>query len=342
MKKKTDWRADLKADPFPWLLEEDDPAARLLTHRYLLETPRSSPEYRAVAEAAHQSGPITALLDKMDPEGWWEKPGTGYSPKYSGTVWTLLALAQLGADAAYDPRLITAAMYYLDQAFQPGGQITAGSSAAWTADCLQGNMVASLLRMGINDPRLSAAVDWMARTVTGEGIAPVGDRSTKNRYYAGGKCGPLFVCAANDKQPCAWGAAKVMSALALLPKTLITPAVRTAIDIGAEFLLNADPMAAEWAHPYAAKPSGNWWKLGFPLFYISNLLEVADALVTLGYGKDPRLQSTLAFIRSKQTNTGAWLQEYSYDGKMLVNLGRNKKPNKYVTISALKVLKNVG
>ena len=154
MKKKTDWRADLKADPFPWLLEEDDPAARLLTHRYLLETPRSSPEYRAVAEAAHQSGPITALLDKMDPEGWWEKPGTGYSPKYSGTVWTLLALAQLGADAAYDPRLITAAMYYLDQAFSQADR-SRPAQAAWTADCLEQHDCQPVAHV-ISDPRLSA------------------------------------------------------------------------------------------------------------------------------------------------------------------------------------------
>ena len=41
-----------------------------------------------------------------------------------------------------------------------------------TIDCLQGNLCWALLELGCDDPRLDGAFDWMARTVTGEGMAP--------------------------------------------------------------------------------------------------------------------------------------------------------------------------
>jgi len=46
----------------------------------------------------------------------------------------------------------------------------------------------ALLDLGYDDPRLERAFDWMARSVTGEGIAPVGESQAKVRYYAY-KCG---------------------------------------------------------------------------------------------------------------------------------------------------------
>ncbi len=50
---------------------------------------------------------------------------------------------------------------------------------------------------------------------------------------------------------------------------------------GAKFLLGVDPLTAAW--PYQGKVSGNWWKFGFPVFYITALLQVAAAAVGLVY-----------------------------------------------------------
>lgn len=61
---------------------------------------------------------------------------------------------------------------------------------------------------------------------------------------------------------------------------------------------------------YTNKPSGNWWKFGFPVFYVTDLLQLAEALVNLGYGQDPRLAGTLDLIRSKQDANGRWALEY--------------------------------
>ncbi len=77
----------------------------------------------------------------------------------------------------------------------------------------------------------------------------------------------------------------------------------------------------------------------FPVFYITDLLQNVEALVGLGYGDDPRLANALNIIREKQDDQGRWLLEYDYAGKLWVDFGPKKQPNKWVT---LRVLKTVG
>ena len=59
-----------------------------------------------------RTDPIAATLAAQSPEGWWVKPGPGYAPKYTGTVWSLIFLDQLGADPA-DERVQRACDYVL-------------------------------------------------------------------------------------------------------------------------------------------------------------------------------------------------------------------------------------
>ena len=133
------------------------------------------------------------VLDAMHPEGYWKKPGPGYLPKYFSSVWSLILLAQLGASADHDERISKACQYMLDHALTSNGQFSASGTPSSTADCLQGNMCTAMLDLGFKDPRLDMAFEWMARTVTGEGIAPLKEKQAPLRYYAG-KCGPLFAC----------------------------------------------------------------------------------------------------------------------------------------------------
>ena len=56
---------------------------------------------------------------------------------------------------------------------------------------------------------------------------------------------------------------------------------------------------------------------------------------------DARLANALAIIRDKQDTQGRWALEYDYIGKMWVDFGDKKKPNKWVTLRALRVLKAV-
>jgi len=183
------WQDQLRGDSLNWLLEPDEPGVRYLALRDLLDRPADDAELLAAQQAAHVQGPIATILDAMAPEGHWVEPGPGYNPKYRSTVWSISLLAQLGASAALDERIDRACAYVLDHALAPGGQFSSSGPPSGTADCLQGNLCWALLELGYDDARLIGAFDWMARSVTGEGVAPVGERDAAVRYYAG-KCGP--------------------------------------------------------------------------------------------------------------------------------------------------------
>jgi hypothetical protein len=321
-----------------WLLEPADIGVRYLAMRDL--TKADDKELLAAKKAAHTGGPVADILDKMQPEGYWVKPGAGYLPKYTSTVWSVILLAHLGADLKMDSRIAAAASYLLKHNLTGNGQFTINGTPSGTVDCIQGNLCGSLLVLGCEDPRLDMAFEWMSRSVTGEGVAPMTEKNAPLRYYAG-KCGPVFACGANDKKSCAWGGANVMLAFSKLPAGKRTPLIEKAIKTGVDFLFSTDPARADYPSGYSPRPSGNWWKFGFPVFYVNDILQIAESLVRLGYGKDPRLANALNLIREKQDDKGRWPLEYSYTGKTWIDFGPKKQPNKWVTLRALRVLNMV-
>ena len=333
------WQKQLKGDSLSWLLEPDSPGVRYLALRDLVEDVTES-ELSVAREAAHRDGPIAAILEHVSEEGYWEKEGPGYNPKYRSTVWALIMLAQLGASAKQDERIALACSYLLEHGLAEGRQFSISGAPSGTVDCLQGNMCWALTDLGYDDSRLDSAYEWMARSVTGEGLAPNTEQKAPLRYYAG-KCGPTFACGANNKLPCAWGGAKVMLAFGVLPKARHTPLIDRAIQRGVDFLFSVDPAEAIYPSGFSNKPSANWWKFGFPVFYITDILQIVEALVGLGYGHDPRLGNALTLIRERQDEDGRWPLEYSYTGKTWADFGPKKKANKWVTLRALRALKAV-
>jgi hypothetical protein len=332
-------RGKLKGDSLPWLLEEGNPGVRYLAMRDLLNLPSDHTDVLHARECACSQGPIRAVLDEMDPAGYWVKPGAGYAPKYTGSVWSVIMLAQMGASVTDDPRIPQACGYLLDHALTENGQFSISGNPSDTIDCLQGNLCAAMLDLGFADPRLELAFEWMARSVTGEGVAPMGTKGTKLRYYSG-KIGPGFRCGANNKLPCAWGAVKLLLAFGKLPPERRTALIEEAIRQGVDFLLEGDPAAAPYPNGWSERPSGNWWKFGFPVFYVTDLLQLTEALVRLGYGDDPRLENALKLIWEKQDEQGRWPMEYSYTGKTWIDFGEKKKANKWITLRAAWVLKH--
>jgi hypothetical protein len=330
----------MKSQVLDWLLEPDDPGVRYLALRDLCGLSADNPELRAARQRAHLDGPIATILAHMEPEGYWSKPGPGYNPKYFSTVWSIIYLAQLGANVSEDERIRTACAYILDHALDKGGQFGANGRASETIDCLQGNLTWALLEIGCDDPRLEKALEWTARTVTGEGLAPMEDRKAELRYYAY-KRGPNFICAANGNQPCAWGAVKVMLALSKVPESQKSPLVQKAIQQGIDFLFSVDPATASYPSPTTGKPNLSWWKFGFPVFYVTDVLQIVETLCRLGLGKDPRLAQAVELVRSKQDTQGHWALEYDLTGKTWINAGVKRQPNKWVTYRALRALKEV-
>jgi hypothetical protein len=335
-----DWRAHLRGDPLPWLLEPSTPAVRHLALRQLLGYPAQDPEVATARRAAMTVDPIASILAAQHPEGYWEKPGPGYATKYRGTVWQVIFLDQLGADPD-DERVQRACAYVLAHAQTSTGGFGASGKAGAAAPppssmihCLNGNLIRALVGFGwLDDDRLMRAIDWEARAITGQGV---------ERWYGTGTCGPGFACAANEKLPCAWGAVKAMSGLARIPVGSRSRLVAEAIDAGVAFLLGRDPAAADYPMGWGnTRPNRSWFKLGFPSGYVTDVLENVQLLCELGYGRDDRLAPAIDWLIDKQDGLGRWRNEYTYTGKTWVDIDARGQPSKWVTLRASRVLRAV-
>jgi hypothetical protein len=209
--------------------------------------------------------------------------------------------------------------------------------------CLQGNLCSSLLELGYeSDPRLIEALDWLARSITAEGIALSSERDVAIRYLRSGNSGPNFLCSANDHKPCAWGAVPAMEALSKVPEKMRTPPIDSALKMGSEFLLSHDPSVADYPMGWSEKPNRSWFRFGYPLGYVTDILRNIEVLCALGYGHDPRLKNALDLIQSKSDFEGRWNLEYTYNGKTWVDVEEKGKPSKWVTLRARRALRRAG
>lgn len=250
------WKDKLKGDPLPWLLEPDtvQPAIRYFALRDILGRNEDDSEVKEAQAAIMASGPVPAILAAQEPEGYWCKPGPGYGPKYQGTVWQVIFLAQLGADGA-DPRVHAGCEYVLSHSIASTGWFSVNGTPSAFIHCLAGNLGAALIDLGwLGEKRLQSALEWQAQTITGEGVADSKDKSTPERYYSYTP-GPLFACGPNGGLPCAWGAVKAMLALSKVPPSLRTQRMQSAIRQGIAFLLSHDPAVADYPFGSGNKPS---------------------------------------------------------------------------------------
>ncbi len=323
----------LIANPLPWLLEPDavNPGVRYFALRDLLGRPPDDPDVIVAQAEVMTSGPVPVILAAQEPDGYWVKPGAGYSPKYQGTLWSVLFLAQLGCDGR-DERVRKAIDYVFEHAQANTGAIAASGTPSTTAHCLWGNMVRALLDLGVwGDERLDRAIEQLARSVTGEGYG---------RYLRSGIQAPGFVCSANYGLPCGWGAIRVLWALNAVPADDRSPEVRAAIETCIAFLLRYDVARAEY--PYQERITSSWFKFGYPLGYVTDVLLNLETLTEAGITTDPRLDEAVALVLTKQDQQGRWRLEYGYHNKMWIDVEEKGAPSKWVTLRAMRMLTRLG
>lgn len=311
------WLDVLHADPLPWLLEPENPCVRCLTLTKLLDQP-------ADTQAILAFQPVRRILDAQWPEGYWMHPGVGYSPKYKATVWQIIFLAAMGVPRC-EP-VTRAAEYVLAHSRLPDGRFSARQDDKGTVLCLNGNLLRALVWFGYaDDRRVVETRQAMAAQI-------VHDRF-RCRYNAPADSRPPRM---SDGLPCAWGAIKALGALAALPAAARIPEEEAALDRAVDFLLAHDLAAGDY--PTATETSPLWHEFGFPLGYTSDVLEALEVLLQAGVPADhPRLGAALSLVLAKQDDQGRWALEYT-PGKTWASFGPKNKPNKWITLRALRVL----
>lgn len=316
-----------------WLLDPGNPSVRYNTMMHLLNKPADDPDVISAKQAVYSAGIVTEILQKQHDDGYWGEREKFYTNKYTGTVWQLIILAEMGADIT-NVQVRNACEFILDYAQEPetGGfsyRKSAKSQGGLKSEiipCLTGNMVYSLIRLGMfDDGRVQHSIDWICRyqrADDGEKPAPKGWPYDRYDMCWG-------------KHTCHMGVVKSLKALAAIPDAQRNEDVKIKIEELAEFLLKHH--IHKKSHNPAETSKPGWLRLGFPLMYQSDILEIAGILTDLGY-HDTRMQEVVDIIRRKQTPSGRWILENTFNDKFIIPIESKGKESKWITLNALKML----
>jgi hypothetical protein len=317
-----------------WLLEESDPAVRLFALTRLVGESEAGPKARAARKALMRAGPVAAILERQSEGGFWGDQSRFYTDKYGGTVWQLLVLAELGADGD-DRRVRAACEFILEHAQdrESGGFAVNASAKAGggrhseVIPCLTGNMAYSLQRLGYGeDERFRRAIEWIcAYQRADDGASAPPNTWPYDRYEA------CF-----GKHSCFMGVVKSLKALAAIPRETRGKKVEATIAELVEYLLVHHVHKKSHDLERVSKPG--WLKLGFPLMYQTDVLEILCALADVGI-RDERMEAALGILNSKRGADGRWKLENSFNGKMLVDIERKGAASKWITARALYALR---
>lgn len=316
-----------------WLLDGDDPSVRYLTLTNLLGAAPDDPDVVAARAAIMTEGTVPRILATQLDDGHWEGRDRFYTGKYRGTVWQLVILAELVADGT-DPRVRAACEAILrdsqdresDAFSMARAKRDGGGLHSQVIPCLTGNMVWSLIRLGMaDDPRVQRAIDWIAtyqRFDDGDGEAPTG------WPYE-----PYEICW--GRHTCHMGVVKALKALAAIPPDRRSPEVERTLADGAEFLLRHH--VHRRSHDLTKDSKPGWRRFGFPLMYQTDVLEILGILTSLGH-RDARMAEALDLVAGKADADCRWHLASTFNDRFVVPIETKGEPSRWLTLRALQVL----
>jgi len=328
------WKSFLKEDPTNWLLEDTSPSVRYLTLINILDRPDDDNEVRAAKRDLMQTGIVPDILQKQREPEYLQAFSRFYTHKYKGLVWSLITLAELGAEVT--PQVKEQCEYLLEnsQERQDGGfsQNTAvktgGGRITEVIPCLTGNMVWSLIHFGyLDDPRLQKAIEWITQFMRfNDGVANDPQVPPYDHYEM---CWGAHTCH--------MGVVKVLKGLSAIPAEKRTKEINDTIKKATEFILIHH--IYKRSHNLNQKSKPGWLKFGFPLMYQTDVLEILDILTGLGI-KDSRMDDAIDIVIAKQDYMGRWKAENTYNSdRLLIPMGQKDEQNKWITLRAMRILK---
>ncbi len=312
-----------------WLLEENQPSVRYHTLVDLLGRKEDDPDVREAHSTIPRVGWAHDILRTQKPKGYWEahEPRTVREwvrllrfPLYDSSIWKGIVLSDLGLTAA-DPRVRRLA----DRIFEHKLHLSSEVNLFTEEVCIVGNVARMLTRFGYGgDRRVLKLYEWMIKD----------QREDGGWNCAAGRPGTLDC----------WEA---LAAFATIPKANRTAGMERAISRGAEFYL--ERKLFEEGRRYAP-----WFRFHYPTHYYYDVLVGLDVLARLGYAGDRRLKPALRILREKRRSDGTWVLDRVHPDEgpgsgagaaarkvRRLALERAGEPSKWITLTALRVLKRV-
>jgi len=304
-----------------WLLEKDQPAVRRYALLDLLDRTEHDPEVERAYSAIPKKGWAFEILRKQKPQGHWESPKSLYRPKYTATNWMAIVLSDLGLTKEDTRVRKTAELFFREWMGNEEENIFHDEV------CIVGNAARMLTRFGYgDDPRVLRLFDRLLE-----------DQKDDGGWHCWESKAGTLDC---------WEA---LAAFAAIPQAGRTRRINGAIARGAEFYLERG-LINDSGPKYLP-----WFRLHYPVHYYYDVLVGLDVITRLGYGMDRRLGRALDILNAKRRGDGAWPLErvhpdppsYAWGKRNLrwrvkpFALEEAGKPSKWITLTALQVLKRV-
>ena len=312
-----------------WLLEEDQPSVRYHTLVDLLARKEDDPDVREAHSRIPRVGWAREQLKLQKPKGFWEahEPRNVhewleflYFPAYVATTWRAIVLADLGLTSS-DPRIRKTADRFFEYKLRLGTMVNIFNEEV----CNVGNTARMLTRFGYGD-------DYRVRKLY--------ERLLEDQREDGG-----WNC--SQDTPGTLDGWEALAAFATLPRPKRSGRIERSISRGAEFYLERNLFRE--GRPYAP-----WFRFHYPNHYYYDILVGLDLITKLGYADDRRLEPALAILQDKRRPDGTWVLDRvhpdigpgagfkPHDRKPRpLALEPPGQPSKWITLTALRVLKRV-
>jgi hypothetical protein len=294
-----------------WLLESPTPSVRYLTQTGVLGKPEDDPEVQTARLLITSEPPVSHILEKQAPEGYWQYARHYYSPKYRASHWSMLLLSELGMDPQHP--VMQKGMAFMQACFENDQRIQNAQAPYW--GCLWGNALRYHLYCGNpNQAFMQSLLDYVVDDL---------------QHLSG--------CRANNGMPCAWGVVRDLYGLALLPAEKRSAEVNQAIQDGLKFMLeDYDLLTADYPHIEKVHPT--WSKLSFPLFYQADIPFVMRVAKELDALDRPQAVRGLEWLETQRGKNGTWNGGSPYQKRTWPILARGDTVNRWITLQAMRVL----
>lgn len=302
-----------------WLLQSKIPTIVNQARKDLRAGRSSAAPLRMAKARIMQTGAVPAILARQSKSGNWKNDHGYYGPKFYSTHWSMVLLAELGADGT-DERFRRGVEYMLDATRDQVEEGLENKYYGWS--CLYGNILRYALQAPVkNDPRVENLIHFCARAMMD---GPCDCRSS-------------YGCA------CAWGAVRTLWGLAAVPKRSRSKEVKAAIRFGIRFLLEGHHLErADYPIPPKGRVNPMWFKLSFPLFYHADILftlRVLDELDALDHrGARPALD----WLAARRKANGRWKGSSPYRTRTWRVMGDPEETDRWVTLQTLRILRHAG
>jgi hypothetical protein len=300
------WETHLMGDPLPWLLEPENPSVRYWTLIDILDRPATDPEVQEVRAAIPNQSMTKELFSLQRPEGHWGDETKPHAAQGAATVLTLLRMQGV----APDQRTAAGCESFLRFCqHECGGFSMTKTIRSGIFPCTTGTHLPFLVYFGLgDDPRVRTAFAFLIETMSKDAAL---------------KCGRY------QHQDCLWGAIAALDGLAVLPTDMRSAQSQQVIERLANALLNA-------RYDFTGGHK-RWLTLGVPRTW--DLLSALRSLAAHGYAKDVRFKPLLDLMLSRQDDLGRWL---CGSVSRTWPIEKRNQPSKWVTLDAVRVLKQAG